>query len=276
MKEPLEVKKQINNKLNEEMNQSFMSSASNSNIRIYNLSASNRANIRKDAYDRNTLRELVFEAGYGNNLSMLCVGQINQAFSIREGVNYVTEIETYDGGFAYLGSESNVHYPAGTPYRTIIIDLIKSLKPQGVSLGAVGDIQGTCGRGFSAKGSTVDVLRELTGGKFFIDNGFGNVLDNSEYINGTTLLINSESGLIGTPKRRETFIDLTMIFEPSVYVGQLVRLETLTGDKMNGNFIISSIQHQGTISSVVSGSATTTLGLTDEYGAIIPITQEAV
>lgn len=253
-----------------DVHRNSFSSASTSQFRIYNLSPNNRSQIRRDEYDTGDRRDVSFKAGYGDKLAFGFIGNISHAWSVREGNNIVSQIECYDGGFAYINAITSAQFKAGTPQKSIITALATSLKQYGVSIGSIGDYSGSIGRGNSYVGSTMDVLSQITGGAVFIDNGKLNVLKDNECIQSDILLINAQTGLLGTPLLEQQFIHLDMLFEPALQIGQLVLLETSTADAVvpgfsntsfNGIHKVISLHHRGTISEAVCGEAITSVGL---------------
>jgi hypothetical protein len=242
-----------------DITRNILTSANVSSIRIYNLSKNNRNQIRKNVNDYGDLRQITFTAGYGTNLPVVFTGNISQAWSVREGVNVITQVESFDGGFAFTNGLTNEQFPSGTPQSTIIASLAGSLP--GVTLGAIGNYPGVTSRGNSYSGTTTDLLRELTGGGFFIDNGKVNCLGDSECLQGEIELINSASGLLGTPVREQTILNFDMLFEPRLVIGQKIQLQSITESNFNGFYKVISIKHRGMISEAVCGDAITSVGL---------------
>lgn len=236
-----------------------LTSANVCQIRVYNLSKLNRNKIRYNAYDSGNFRAISLRAGYGTNLATIFSGNISQAWSVREGVNFITQIECYDGGFAFVNGRVEVSFPAGTAMRDVIRTIMGYLP--NVTIGTVGDFPGTLQRANTYVGNTVQILNELTGGAFFIDKGVANALLTNEYIannNDSTILINSRTGLLETPVLEQTTGRFTMLFEPSLDVGRQVQIDSITNSDFNGKYIITAVKHRGLISGVVAGSATTT------------------
>lgn len=244
-----------------DITRNVFSSANVSSFRLYNLSEANRNKIRHnwDSYD--DIRQISLKAGYGDNLPFVFSGQISAAWSVREGVNFITQIESFDGGDAYVNSTTAQQFPSGTAQKAVIDTLVTSLNGFGVKKGAIGDFPGTLPRGNSYTGSTVDTLNQLTRGGFFIDNGTANCLNYDEYIDGGLLVIDSSVGLLNTPVRQQNILTFDMIFEPRFIIGQAVQLRSQTASNFNGNYKIISLHHRGTISESVCGDAITTVGL---------------
>ncbi len=235
-----------------------LTSANVCQIRIYNLSPFNRNQIRFNVSDYGRFRAVELRAGYGTNLAKIFAGNISQAWSVREGVNFITQIECYDGGFAFNNGVTNMQFPAGVEQKQVIRTLAGSL-PE-VEVGSFGSYPGTLSRGNTYSGNTTEILSQLTGGGFFIDNGVANALGTNEYIPdfGGTIVINSKSGLLGTPVLEQTIVRFDMLFEPGLNAGARVLLQSITENNFNGEYKITSVKHRGMISEAVAGSVITT------------------
>lgn len=256
-----------------DIHRNSFSSANVAQIRIYNLSPDNRAQIRKDQFDTLDLRQISLKAGYGDQLSLAFQGNISQAWSVREGVNMITQIESFDGGFAYINAVTDTQFVKDIPQKSIITALVKNL-PGGVTKGAIGNWDGKISRGNTYSGKTTDILAELTGKGFFVDNMKANALLPTECLVSDIPLINAQTGLLGTPVREQTYVQVEMLFEPSLKVGQLIQLESqeLSGN-FNGRYKVISIVHRGVISAAVCGSATSSIGLLP--GTFTPVPEVA-
>lgn len=241
-------------------------SGSTTNIRIKNLSPSTRSQIRKNPaqYGGNPDKKIILEAGYGDDLSIIFVGNATRAWSVREGVDMVTTIQAFDVGLTPQLSQVSRQYPKGTKKRTVVLDLVKTLQAQGVEVGSIGNIEGEELRGASYSGCAIDLLRELTGGAFFIDNGKANVLGENEHIQGDALNINASTGLLNTPVLEGPITTVEILFEPKVAVSRRVILTSSTDQNFNGPYSIIAIKHKVTISESVSGPAVTTLDMLKE------------
>lgn len=233
-----------------------LSGANVCQVRLYNLSKKSRDLIHFNAYNQSLFNSIILNAGYGNNLNNVFTGNVSRAWSVREGTNFITQIECYDGGFAFVNGEVNLTFPAGTPIKLIIETLISQLP--NVTLGAVGDFQGTLTRSNTYQGNPAQILYELTGGAFFVDNGKGYALKINEYNAQTPIIsVNASTGLLNTPVLEETTARFEMLFEPSLRVDSLASLQSDTFPALNGIRKITAVKHRGIISPVVSGDLTT-------------------
>lgn len=235
-----------------------LTSANVCQVRIYNLSPRNRDQVRFNISDYGQYRPITLSAGYGKRLVQIFRGNISQAWSVREKTDFITQIECYDGGFAFNNGFVNRQYGAGTPLKSVMSNMISSGLPN-VSPGGIGDYQGTIARSNSYSGQTVGILSELSGGGFFIDGEKAYVLKTNEFIEDAgTLVINSASGLLGTPILEQTIVRFDMIFEPSLNVGRKIKLSSLTAGNFNGEYKVTGVKHRGMISEAVAGTVITT------------------
>jgi hypothetical protein len=245
-----------------DITRNIFSSTNVAQLRVFNLAPNTRNLLRKNVIDLDDQRTVTLKAGYGDNLPVVFAGNITQAWSVREGrTNFITQIESFDGGFAFATGITSRTFQAGASMRSVLEAIIEDLP--GVSLGVIGDgYDFSIGsRGNTYSGNSAQLLTELTNGQFYIDNGKAYILGNSECILGQTATISANTGLLGTPLREQSFISIDMVFEPSIVCGQIVDLQSGTDQTFNGEYKVASVKHRGTISPVVCGEAITTLVL---------------
>lgn len=236
-----------------------LSSANTSSIRVTNLSEQTRKLLYKDKFAYNVYRSVELKAGYGNTMPTIFKGNVQRCWSVRQGVDFITELESSDGGFAMVNGQTATSYPKGTSNNAILDSIVNTL-PQ-AKKGVLGSFPGKTVRGNTFSGNTVDLLRDLTNGNFFIDLERVYCLGDTECIQGSVQVITSESGLLGTPVREETVLTFDILFEPRLLIGQLVELRSQTAKNFNGLYKVISLHHKGTISNSVAGTAVTTVGL---------------
>lgn len=241
----------------------FMSSLNTCQFRLYNLSPEHRRALQKNRMDQANLRFLTFAIGYESEggLSVGFSGNVQECNSYRQGVDYITDIECQDGAFGVFHGRVEATFPPGTTRRSMIQKLVKTLP--GVQLGAIGNsYDDTLSRGNSYSGKTWEILKGLSDGDAFIDKGRVFMLSQNEYLDiGSTTIIDSSSGLLGTPIRQQNNLVLHMILTPEITMCQKVTLKSQTESWMNGDYKVISIHHAGIISSAVAGEATTEIGL---------------
>lgn len=235
----------------------IFASANTGDFRILNLGAVTRNRIYKNKFQTNIFRSVVLKAGYDKQLPIIFNGNIKEAFSYKEqgSVEFVTEMSCYDGGFDISNSFSSFSLTSGATEDQVVDRLIKDLK--NTERGTISTIGGEHLRGRTILGNTMDRLSEETGNAAFIDNGKVHVLRDSECLQGDILLLNSKTGLLGSPKRTGNLLIVELLFEPKLKVGQQVSLESQTERNYNGIYKVIGIQHTGIISGSVNGNCRT-------------------
>ena len=240
-------------------------SANNATFRIHNLAPTTRDKIFQDKYNIYRYCFVDFYAGYGDQLSLLFTGKVMQAYSEKQGTEIITEIQAMDNDI--IQSYSMHTFEAGTS-KTDVVKTLASDMPN-VKLGAVGNQNGVLANRLITDDLTFVAINKVTGNSAFIDLNKLHVLGNNEVLKDVEIYkIDSDTGLLGTPKRRDAQVEVDMIFEPRIVVGQLVEIESSTASIFDGQFKVIGIHHAGTISGAVAGEARTTVNLF--IGALIP------
>lgn len=242
-----------------------MSSAVNTaNLTIYGLSQLTREKLYKDRYDMTRYIKMDIYAGYNDGVSLVFSGYIKECQSFRQSgaTEFMTRIDAWDGGLGmYLGEDNNT-YPAGTAYQQILADLSSNMF--GVSVGKISNnlpIEKPL-RSITFNGKTYEDLKSYTKDNMFIDNGVINFINTeTDVIEGNIGLLNVDSGLLGTPERRDTNIIAEMIFEPSIVLGQQLELESQQLPYLNQIYKVLGVSHDGIISGAKGGSMITRLEL---------------
>lgn len=245
-----------------DVHRDVLSSANVASIRIFNLSEFNRAEIRKDVNNPGQKKDISLIAGYEDNMGIIMSGQVTQAWSVREGVNFVTQIECFDAGYMFTNGQVEKSYPEGTLRQNVIDDIIGSMEKYGVKPGSISSILGVLPRGNSYSGNQSDILKDLGRGAFFIDNGVAHFLQQNEVTDEDIQVINPKSGLLGTPVREHFWkIRVDLLFDPRFTLGSRVQLESASDRSFNGLYKVTSIKHKGVISESVAGTRVTSLEL---------------
>mgnify|MGYP001163292162 FL=1 len=253
-----------------------LSSASNANIKIYNLGLANRERIFFNAITTpEKFLHVELRAGYEGMMPIIFSGDILDAQSYRgEGSpNFITEINAYDGGFDLAHADTNRGEAAGTLRVSAIRNLCKDLTQ--CKIGAIGNFPGSYARQRVFAGATKQLLEDETGGNFFIDNQRVYCLKDNEYVEGEVLVISSETGLLGSPTRCEMIVTAEMLFEPRLKIGQVVDLVSRDYPSLNQLYKVIGIQHSGTISDAVGGKCKTTVRMLYGIQNLTPVESES-
>jgi hypothetical protein len=242
---------------------SINGSANTATFTIYNLAPQTRKLLYKDPFNIEK-RAIQFFAGYDDKnetmLPLLFNGFVKQAGSVRQGTEFQTVIEAYDGGFAMTEGQAEVSVSAGQKVGDVLKKLMENLPA--IAGATIGDgYDDVTKRGQVIFGNPVDHLRMATRNRFFIDNNRAYILADNEILPGDIGKIDATTGLIGTPKKNATVLEVGLIFEPRVTICQALELESITFPEANGTFKVIEISHRGMISPQVAGSVITNLKL---------------
>lgn len=228
-----------------EITRQFLSSSQEASFRVLNLAERTRNLLQKDPYALTEFRAIQFRAGYEDfPIPLVFNGFVRSATSYRRGTEMVTEITAYDGGLAMANGFTAQTIGSGVSVRDLLTQLAKSL-PRVAGQPLVGDFTGSNLRGKVLFGNTWSLILQESGNLATIDNGQVKILQPSEAIEAAIPLIDSSTGLLGSPKRTPTKIEFTMLFEPRLTVGQIIELRSTTNRLYNGTYKVTGFQHRG-------------------------------
>lgn len=233
-------------------------------FKIINLNPSTRSLIFQDRFATDKIKLIKFEAGYNGKLALIFKGYIQEAYSQRVGTETETNIQAWDIGTA--DSYVSTTFEAETTFKDAYKNIVSSNKD--LTLGAIGNFNGSFKTPTTLMGSPLIVLNQITGQHTYVDNGVVNSLNNNEALDYGVQVIQAESGLLGTPQRRGGEVIIESIFNPDLVVGQLVEIKSETASEFSSTYKICGINHQGVISGAVGGVRKTTLNLF--IGAFLP------
>jgi hypothetical protein len=243
-----------------------LASANVGQFTIFNLRDDTRRDLFHDQYDTLNYKRIKLEAGYQTDgtLPVIFQGNVIVAGSRRNGVDWMTTIRAFDGGFAIINGQANIT-KGGAGQSWSAKDLVSSLVSgmPNVTLGAVGNITIPNARGVTVIGNAWEQLKKITGSGYqFIDNEQVNILAENEYIlvDGAISLISAATGMIGSPRRQNALIEVDVMFEPRAVVGQIVQLQSAESVN-NGFYQVRGVAHRGRISGAFDGGVITTLSL---------------
>lgn len=253
----------------------ILSDSNKCTIQLYNLAPSTREKIFQDAFQMNPSKWkfVKLEAGYGDDLTEIFMGRILQAYSHRAGgqTDIVTDIQAQ--ALDMFDCYTSYTFEAGTTYKDALQTIVTTSLPN-VKLGNVGALEGEFKTRTTFDGNAMDNISKLTGGNAFIDNSQLNVLMANEVIDVPVPVITDDNGLLDTPDRRDANLEVKMLFEPNLIVGQLLEIKSGVSPNFNGQFKVMGFRHDCTISGAEAGSRTTTVNL--YIGPFLPGAEEMI
>lgn len=230
-------------------------------LSIYNLSETTRAAIFQDRYYQPLYRKIVVEGGYGDELTEIFVGNIYEASSARQGTNIVTLIVAQDGGWDTAGTKSFKTLKGGLSLKSIIRDLIGDFP--NLNEGYISDTldEDKLKRPVVIDGNTFDAIRTYSNNAVFVDMQKVYVMRNNEVFSGETFVIDSDTGLLETPRREASFLTVVTLFEPKILMTQMVDLDATVQKQYNGKYKVIGVSHSGIISEAVNGKCQSSFNL---------------
>lgn len=249
------------------------------NLIIYGLDETKR---KKLAKDRNRLQKYIrveIYAGYDKKVWLVYRGGVDECFSFRQGgeTEFRTVISSSDASIEMLADIHSTSFNQSTDAITKINNIASNLVE--LKLGVVSPyivFPDNPERGQIFTDRPLDILGQLANiegdygseNVMNIDMGKVNFLQREKDVikKYGVLKVNDETGLLGTPVRRESILSLKMLFEPAANLNQMCLLDVKTLG-LKGIFKVMSVSHDGTISGAKCGSLITTLDLFLGLGA---------
>ena len=219
------------------------STANTAKISIYNLNENNR-----DLLKNKEALFIILEVGYGDDIDQLWVGDIKRSSTGRQGPDFVTSIESEDGGQAIREARIDKSYAPGVNIKTIIGDVANTLKEAGgVAVGTLSRVSDEISQnGFTASGISkviLDDLAEKQGLEWSIQDNEVQFLDPDQDTGEEVVLLTPETGLIGSPISREKGIEFKALIQTTkIRPGRPVKIQSRQFD---GLYRVNKAKYQG-------------------------------
>lgn len=232
-------------------------------FQLYNLSDEVRGKLWRDIYNNGTKQILMtLYAGYGETMPMVFQGWVQSCTSYKSSgaVNWITEIQAFIAGEMFQNGFINATFNKDTTLTDIVNYMLE--QDSSLKIGCITPDIKPLPRNKTFIGQTLDLLgREYGGYEIFIDKGKLHILNDNDVVKGELLVITAETGLLGSPRRANAFLEADMIFEPQLKIGQAVSLVADSMPRFNQAYKIVAIHHKGIISERICGTLTTTVTL---------------
>jgi hypothetical protein len=194
-------------------------------VRIYNLADETTNRITTE------FTRIVIQAGYEGNFGMLFDGTIKQARAGRvDAKDSYVDIVAADGDQAYNFSTIALSLAAGGQPSDAVQAFVKAMATQGISQGYTPELSANGSvRGRVYYGLTRDELREWAEVQdvlWSIQDGKLTLIPKTSYVPGDTPLISPQTGLIGVPEQTQNGIQMRVLLNPAMRIGQLVKLDS--------------------------------------------------
>lgn len=178
------------------------------------------------------------KAGY-SKIETIFKGAISKASSKKQGAEFVTTIEAYDGLYDMQNS-----YTSKVVKGNISEQVIKDMPT--VKKGKITE-QNPLLRPRVLVGNSFKILEEnLTGNEtYYVDDGVIHIIKEKEVTSSYIPLVNSETGLLNTPEKLQKEVKFETMMNPLLRIGCLMKLESLYDKRFNGIYKINTIHYTG-------------------------------
>jgi hypothetical protein len=217
-------------------------------VKVHNLSAEHRKKLQgmRDVF-------VSLEAGYAMGSSLIFRGDLREAWSSREGTDWITTISSADGERARKKKRIHKSFPAGTGVGSVITACAKAL---GVGLGNVTK-QAAGARlwnvtpssfhtGYVASGdalSQLDRVCKSCGIEWSIQDNQLQLLERGRPLQELGILLGPDSGLVDSPELgKGGVVRCRTLMIPGLYPGRRVQLKA---EQVQGIYRIETTHHRG-------------------------------
>jgi len=210
-------------------------------LQVYNLREGTRLRLVKDAEEAKRI-PITLKVGYQGALGTVFKGTVHTGSNSRVGSDFVSVFECLDGGFDYLNSYTNKTVRGKSQaLRTILKDMPNTTR------GKITDLSQTT-RPKVLVGNSVKLIEGMLGEgeTYYIDKEQLYIIKpDSEVISSFIPVITAQSGLINTPQRKSQQVTFNTMMNPSLKIGGLAQLLSVTAPHLNDTYKIRTINYNG-------------------------------
>lgn len=198
-------------------------SPKHTNIRVYNVSDATAKSIQKE------FQQVFLQAGYGDNFGQIFSGSIKQVRKGRENAtDTFIDIIAADGDEAYGWAVVNTTLAAGCSQSDYHNALLQPMAIFGVNAGYTPKFSATkLPRGKVCYGMARDYMRDLasaSGTHWSVQDGRLCMIPISGYLPGTTVVLTSDTGMVGMPTQTVDGIIVKCLLNPNIRPGSRIQI----------------------------------------------------
>lgn len=202
--------------------------------------------------------DLIFKAGYKENLKTVCFQNVTKASFNLQKPDRILEIEALDGYNNFAFKKINLSFGKNTFLNQVLTKVLSEINlPQRPLSVSPAKLLTRFKSGYSYTGSISSCLDELgTQGNFLwsVQNGNLLLLDKNSFLPKIPLIINTNDVFIKQPEKIEdaNYLDtqkeilsgvlFTLLLKPEIEPGDTI---TLTSSTVSGTFRVEEILHSG-------------------------------
>lgn len=208
-------------------------------IEIYN------PNAQTLSYLEDKFSEIVFNVGYEGNVRLIFKGQIRNIVDTRQDVDRVVTVYAGDGEQDWQNAIFNSTIDSNVGLSAVLED-IQATFPNTVSGDtSLVDIPADKLRPQSLSGASKDILDRIAneyGFSWSIQDGAFEFVPNDKPISeNEAVLINPETGMIGSPIITEIGADVTSLLNPSLQPNKLFTIESAANEVVLGDLFFRDV-----------------------------------
>ena len=193
-------------------------------IRVYNLAPATAQQIRKE------FTTVTLQAGYESNYGIIFTGNIKQVrFGRENGTDTYIDIAAGDGDDAYNFAVVNTTLAAGAKQSDQIAAAGRAMEGRGVGVGYVAETGAAAlPRGKVMYGMARDYLRQsakASSTTWSIQDGKLQLVSLTGTLPNQAILLNSKSGLVGTPEQTNDGIKARCLLNPLLKIGGKIMID---------------------------------------------------
>lgn len=185
---------------------------------------------------------VLLEIGYEGRLETIFRGSIDEAGSVRENDGqFVTSISAMDGGEDFLRGFVSTSVTSKAAAVDAVLGTMPNTKKG--KIGAQADIS----RPKVLVGNSMQTIQDMLDPdqRWFIDDERLNILGGNEVVSGYIPVVSAETGLINTPEADKKEVTINTFLNPSIKVGGLYQLISVTAPHRNGVYKCTLITYSG-------------------------------
>jgi hypothetical protein len=214
-------------------------------IQIRNLNADHRSQLEELDQVPCTV-----EAGYEQRTTLLFSGTLRTAFTTRESATLVTNLQSGDGEKEYQQSRVNLSIAKGTPNTAVIQQIVGSMKigegnlsANNAALSAAPLLLPQGGVLSGAASQIMTRVSQSLGFEWSIQDGVLQLLQVSQPLVATAVLLTSNTGLVGSPSvDSKGVLTAQSLLIPDIFPGRLLVLES---ERLQGNYRVEKCAYAG-------------------------------
>lgn len=227
-------------RINFEITKSVLSFPNLCKLVIYNPNEETKSALQKK------FTKIILNVGYEGDLRLLFKGEIRNIFQSKSGVDRLLTVYAGDGERDWQNATFNKTFAESVTMKSVIEDVLKTFEE--LSIGILDGLPETADklRGQTLSGSSKDIMDQ-----FADEYGFDWSIQDGEVIvtpiesplqNDEAVLINSATGMIGSPTVTEIGADVTTLLNPRLLPNSSFVIESVNSDIQLGNLFFRDVK----------------------------------